>query len=99
MICLARCRAAAAAARLALVATLPTILIAESARAQAVPGGSGDILPRTRYFAGPLAGGFAMTFDGRSLTLLARYFEGVSSLGQFFITTEQFWSLELVADF
>jgi hypothetical protein len=55
MMCQARCRAAAAAARLALVATLPTILIAESARAQAVPGGSGDILPRTRYFASPLA--------------------------------------------
>lgn len=46
-----------------------------------------------------LAGGFAMTFDGRSLSLVARYFDGVSSLGQFFVTPEQFWSLELVADF
>ncbi|MGH7553035.1 MAG: DUF1207 domain-containing protein, partial [Longimicrobiales bacterium] len=46
-----------------------------------------------------IAGGVAMQHDGRSLGLVARYFDGVSSMGQFFITPERFISLELVADF
>lgn len=46
-----------------------------------------------------LAGGIAVRSGVRSLGLVARYFEGISSLGQFFVTPEQFWSLELVADF
>jgi hypothetical protein len=46
-----------------------------------------------------IAAGVAMQHDGRSLGLVARYFDGVSSMGQFFITPERFISLELVADF
>ncbi len=55
---------------------------------------------RTRWQGAlALAGGVSFRSDGRSLGLVARYFEGASAMGQFFTTPEQFVSLELVADF
>jgi hypothetical protein len=46
-----------------------------------------------------LAGGVALRQNGRWLGMVARYFEGTSSMGQFFITPEEFWSLELILGF
>ncbi|MGH7127424.1 MAG: DUF1207 domain-containing protein [Planctomycetaceae bacterium] len=46
-----------------------------------------------------LAGGLSVDANGRSLSLVARWFDGVSSLGEFFLTPETFWSLELLAVF
>lgn len=44
-----------------------------------------------------LAGGLGIDVGDRSLDLMLRYFDGPSSMGQFFVTPETFWSLELVA--
>lgn len=44
-----------------------------------------------------VAGGIGINIGGRSLDLKLRYFDGPSAMGQFFVTPETFWSLELVA--
>lgn len=46
-----------------------------------------------------VAGGLEVRYGRRALGLVLRYFEGVSSMGEFFLTPEEFWSLELTADF
>jgi hypothetical protein len=46
-----------------------------------------------------LAGGVRLQSGARGLRLIARYVEGVSSLGQFFLTPEELVSLELIIDF
>jgi hypothetical protein len=45
------------------------------------------------------AGGIAVRTQTRASRLLLRYFRGPSSLGEFFLTPETFWSLEWVVDF
>ncbi|MCI0436255.1 MAG: DUF1207 domain-containing protein [Gemmatimonadetes bacterium] len=45
------------------------------------------------------AAGVRATSGARGVRLLARYLDGKSPLGQFFLTREQYWSLELVIDF
>jgi Protein of unknown function (DUF1207) len=45
-----------------------------------------------------LGGGVTVHAHGRSLGLVARWFDGVSSLGEFFLTPETFWSFELLAE-
>lgn len=47
-----------------------------------------------------VAGGFAARVpNGQGTKLLLRYFHGPSSVGEFFMTPETFWSLEWVVDF
>jgi hypothetical protein len=46
-----------------------------------------------------LAGGVIVNANGRSIGLVARLFDGASSLGEFFLTQERFWSFELFAEF
>ena len=46
-----------------------------------------------------LAGGVTVNANGRSLGLVARWFDGASSLGEFFLTQETFWSIEMIAEF
>ena len=47
-----------------------------------------------------LAGGLnAQKGDGQGTQLLLRYFHGPSSVGEFFLTRETFWSVEWVVDF
>ena len=45
-----------------------------------------------------LAGGVKVNANGRSLGLVARFFDGASSLGEFFLTPERFWGIELMAE-
>jgi hypothetical protein len=46
-----------------------------------------------------LGGGINVNANGRTLGLTLRFFDGASSLGEFFLTPERFWSLELLAEF
>ncbi|NLG63165.1 MAG: DUF1207 domain-containing protein [Candidatus Cloacimonetes bacterium] len=43
-----------------------------------------------------LAGGAGLTYGGRSIRLVVRYHDGVSRLGEFFLTDERFLGLDLV---
>jgi hypothetical protein len=46
-----------------------------------------------------LAGGLSVRSNGRFARFLLRYFTGASLLEQFFLTPENYWSLELAFDF
>jgi hypothetical protein len=46
-----------------------------------------------------VAGGLAARTNGQGTKLLLRYFHGPSTLGEFFMTPETFWSIEWVVDF
>jgi hypothetical protein len=46
-----------------------------------------------------LAGGLSVNSNQRTARLLLRYFTGASLLEQFFLTHEQYWSIELMFDF
>jgi len=43
--------------------------------------------------------GFNVNANGRTLGLILRFFDGASPLGEFFLSPEQFWSFELLAEF
>lgn len=43
-----------------------------------------------------LAGGAGITRDGRAIRVLVRFHDGLSPLGEFFLTDERFFALELV---
>jgi hypothetical protein len=52
-----------------------------------------------RQLAGSIAAGFDARQSGRSLQLVLRAFDGPSLMGEFFLTPERYWGLELQARF
>ena len=55
---------------------------------------------RTKWKSAFSAGaGVNVLANGRTLGLVLRFFDGASSLGEFFLSPEQFWSFELLAEF
>jgi hypothetical protein len=52
-----------------------------------------------RAVSASLGAGFRARASGRTLQLLLRFFDGPSPMGEFFLTPERWWALELQASF
>jgi hypothetical protein len=69
-------------------------------RLHIVAGADWQSAERTGWRAATaIAAGVQFRSANRSVGLVARYFEGVSALGQFFLTSERYVALELLATF